>query len=177
MPVRPNKGGGGSGSGSSTKASVGLANVDNTSDADKPISNAVKAVFDVIDPYANSRIFTDLNFSSMADVPKPLATGMLSTGLSTLVATEPQPHVGVFQINSGTTANSGGGLNLPSFLSTPSVLNQLICCFKTPATIDPNSIIIIGGYNSTVGGDRQGLTITGNSAVASVVSGGSTTAA
>lgn len=172
MPLKPSKGGGES----STKASVGLSNVDNTSDANKPISNAVKAVFDVIDPYANSRIFCDFNYTASADIPKPIVNGILSSGTVAYSPIDALPHIGVATLTSSTTANSGGGFNLPANMSTYSVLNQFICCFKTPATIDTNSTIIIGAFGSTVTSDRHGLIITGTTAVASVVYGGSATA-
>lgn len=172
MPIKPNTGKGGGGG---NKTSVGLGNVDNTSDLAKPISTATQTAINYLDPMKTIRIFDDLIYSSISDVFKPVTANAVLSGTITPLGTDGNDHVGIFQISSSTTANSGVTITVPHILVPVSSNPTLTLCFKTPASFNANSTIMIGTIGVTVTSDRHGLQIIGDTAQSIVVNGGSTT--
>lgn len=85
-----------------TKAQIGLGNVDNTSDANKPISNAVQAA---LDGKANTSHGTHVTFGTTA----PAAAGTASVGTATTVSRS--DHVHPAQTSVSGNAGSADKLN------------------------------------------------------------------
>ena len=82
------------------KSTVGLSNVDNTSDTDKPVSTAQQAAIDAVDNKLNHRVLVDLSVQEESD---SVYLGTSSINLSTGAKS-----TGSIEIISGATQDSAG---------------------------------------------------------------------
>lgn len=132
-----------------TPDDVGLGNVDNTADSDKPISNAQQTALDAKQPLHAT--LTSIADSNML----PLASGSLSAPSLSFTA---DADTGLYRTGVNSVALVGGGTTTPTTLELSTTTAALT--LTRSGTAIPSLFAITSSNLSASGGTQAGLRIT-----------------
>lgn len=137
-----------------TKSDVGLGNVDNTSDLNKPISTATQtALDDKANETLNNLTTTSINADLIADTDNTRALGSDAVNWSAVNTRSVISNEGISLTSGDTSASSTGDVTIKSK--------------NLPATGTTGNVYINSGTQSTAAGASGNVTITSGPAVSS----------